>query len=303
MNKKNKYINIIIGVTLFVLTLGLILKYKEGVITLMNDKEQKIQFDKVQLYKNIPISTENGNMISKSVLSAVDNKWPHVCLDIDFLYATYDKSSMDSSVVSIINKSLLVHVLGIKDNDKIQQDDSDKMISDAVDSFGEDFFREYKEEVLPLYMSSMGTTSCRLENNEWYNYKFELKTSVCYSCNGNVINYQYEERSYSGGLQEFYSVHLLNFDKTTGQLIELDDILNSKQLNTLKDKLFQELMKQTGVNSLQELRDKGFLTRTEMFVPETNFFYTDEGLVFVYNPYEISSSEHGIIRIQIPDIP
>ena len=66
----------------------------------------------------------------------------------------------------------------------------------------------------------------------------------------------------------------------------------------LKNSLMKALKSKTGLNSMNELKEAGYLYSMEMFASE-NFILNDETITFVYNPYEIAPYAVGSIELVI----
>ena len=87
-------------------------------------------------------------------------------------------------------------------------------------------------------------------------------------------------------------------DLSNLKVLELDDIMDEKgkkALNTLLEKYFRLQYKLKSNESLTE----GGLFENKI-EPNDNFYLTEKGIGFVYQPYEISSYAMGEINVFIP---
>ena len=113
------------------------------------------------------------------------------------------------------------------------------------------------------------------------------------------ITYIVAHEEYNGGAHPNTFIYITNFDPNSGDEITLNDIFKEGYEEPLTAMLTSQLMKETQVSTIEELRDKGFLFfDTEMFV-SSNFIPEDEGITFLYNRYEIAPYAAGEILLTI----
>jgi len=97
-----------------------------------------------------------------------------------------------------------------------------------------------------------------------------------------IENYNYV---YSGGAHGNYGVNYKNYDRVSKKLIGFYDFFDFEANEILESLL------------LKEIKNKNIKTfGTDFFVTD-NIYFTDKGISFVYNPYEIASYADGIITV------
>ena len=105
--------------------------------------------------------------------------------------------------------------------------------------------------------------------------------------------------NFSGGAHP-NTVHVyLNYDPIKHQEIILDSLLlpgSGPKLNAIAEKIFR---KNENLSPTASLKDKYFF-ENDVFKLNDNFTITDEGLKFLYNPYEIKAYVYGITELTIP---
>ena len=79
-------------------------------------------------------------------------------------------------------------------------------------------------------------------------------------------------------------------------MIVLDDICPITKQNLLKDLLLRKLMKDQQVRTMDELRQKGILEMTDMFI-SNNFALREDSIEFLYNEYDIAPYAYGAFTI------
>jgi hypothetical protein len=105
--------------------------------------------------------------------------------------------------------------------------------------------------------------------------------------------------NYSGGAHANSSFNYRNYNPVTHQEITLDSLLipgSSGKLQAIAERLFRKNEKLTPDQSLKN----NYFFENDTFKLNNNFTITDEGLLFLYNPYEIKAFAFGITKLLIP---
>ncbi|MEJ7559078.1 MAG: DUF3298 domain-containing protein [Pedobacter sp.] len=105
--------------------------------------------------------------------------------------------------------------------------------------------------------------------------------------------------NFSGGAHPNSSFTYQNYNPVTHQQITLDSLLlpgSSDKLNAIAERIFRKDEKLTSDQSLKN----NYFFEHDTFKLNTNFTITDEGLLFLYNPYEIKAYAFGITKLLIP---
>jgi len=96
---------------------------------------------------------------------------------------------------------------------------------------------------------------------------------------------------YAGGAHGYYGEFFTNVDLKTGRKLAIKDIFSQSGEETLTATIREMIADDlSNYNLVSEIK------------PTNNFYFDfeDEGVVFVYNPYEIAPHSSGIIDIYIP---
>lgn len=99
----------------------------------------------------------------------------------------------------------------------------------------------------------------------------------------------------TGGAHGNTNVRFFNFNPKTGELISKAEIIGN--LEDLSELIKQKLNDYSKSNSDEPMED--FFFGNDFQLPESIGF-SDEGLIILYNPYEIASYSQGIIEFTIP---
>lgn len=109
-------------------------------------------------------------------------------------------------------------------------------------------------------------------------------TSITYNKNGLVVAEDYNY-VYSGGAHGNYGVSYRTYDISLKKLVSFYDFFSEEAYDTLLPLIEKEI----------KIRDI-FTFDDSIFVTD-NVYFTEKGVMFVYNPYEIASYAQGIITV------
>lgn len=94
----------------------------------------------------------------------------------------------------------------------------------------------------------------------------------------------------TGGAHGVLTITLTNFDALTGKRIPNTDLTNNADL-------FKSIAKRFFDNSIE---DKSSLFEPDNFSLPANIGYTEDGILFIYNTYEIAPYSSGLIEFTVP---
>ncbi|MGN6476967.1 MAG: DUF3298 domain-containing protein [Flavipsychrobacter sp.] len=145
------------------------------------------------------------------------------------------------------------------------------------------------------YRRDLADMDDTLLSEAFNNYYQGVSMSVLYNDKGWLI-VESNVSDYSGGAHGNYGVSYLNMDMQNKKLWKLEDIMtvDSVKLQTILEK---QARKAFDIPAGGKLSD-GLLT--DRVMPNGNFYITNTGITFVYNPYEIAAYAYGIASFFIP---
>ena len=159
-------------------------------------------------------------------------------------------------------------------------------IEEAVKKGNDAYLTAYKNDIKAM------------ENEEFMatlNYESMQEVSVRYNERGYVIleSLSYD---YSGGAHGNHGSALYCLDAVNKRQLTLRDVItaDSNQLRPLLEKNFRT---QAHLTTSQPLTEYLFENR---LMPNDNFYFSDKGIGFLYNPYEIAAYALGQINVFIP---
>ena len=185
---------------------------------------------------------------------------------VDMQFLKSDKET-NEQVCQQINSQLIELLL---------KQSSELSIDEAIQQYMDDVKSEFRNDIAHAYYDHLtGRAEYGIEN---------------------VINYRLTEDVYTGGAHPCTITTILRFNAMTGEFIALDNVFPIANQNMLKEKLLDKLMANNGVQTMEELHEKGYLELMDMFV-STNFALRKDSIEFYYNEYDIAPYAYGASTI------
>ena len=131
-----------------------------------------------------------------------------------------------------------------------------------------------------------------------FEWDFDYTLSPVYNRN-DFFCYGVSSSEYTGGAHGMYSNRYYTIDLSNWKRIGLDDIFQPDSSDALSSILLNRLMKQLNVSSPDSLLELGYFDTEDIMATE-NFYLTDTGICWVYNPYEIACYATGQTSIEMP---
>lgn len=161
----------------------------------------------------------------------------------------------------------------------------------AMDQFTKQYTATYRANMLPLYNEDRADTTKR----SWYEFHYIINSTTEQTSRNTLVYLATVDYS-EGHANSIHQLQPINFYTSTGDYISLKDIFVDGYETQIKPILLNALMEKVEANSLDELREKGYLQTVDIYAPE-NFIVGDNTITFVFNPSEIASLELGTIQL------
>lgn len=135
----------------------------------------------------------------------------------------------------------------------------------------------------------------------WLEAEETVKFGMLY-CTPQIVTYCSEMYVYSPGAAHGMSMYSpATFVRSTGRLLEWDDVLTRNAIYTLRPILLKELKKQyfskiEWMSDYDDISDMLLIQADELELPAVNPELRADGIVFIYQPYEIAPYAAGIPR-------
>ena len=174
----------------------------------------------------------------------------------------------------------------------------------AIEAYAAMKHNEYIQKNLPLLQEwaidhddePVGVT---LFNEELIINAAPIGDSLPLTTKPSIWSYAIEVYEYTGGAHGYNYLLAQNYNLQTGDIVTEKDLFIDDYYEHIKTLLLNALIAQTdNAETKRDLRRMGY--SVEDVVPNENFYVTSEGIIYVYNPYEIAPYAMGRIQICLP---
>lgn len=167
-----------------------------------------------------------------------------------------------------------------------------------LEQYGNIGLEEAAKKDFARYLSEYKAETAELINSEFtaiLNYESTQEVSIRYNEHSMII-FESKSYDYEGGAHGNFGSAMYCFDVANKKQLKLSDITtaDSTQLQTLLEKHFRI---QSGLTNGQKLTEILF---ENQLLPNDNFYFSNQGLGFIYNPYEVAAYAYGQINVFIP---
>ncbi len=144
-------------------------------------------------------------------------------------------------------------------------------------------------------------------NNEYLTFKNEfsevtepiwelhIETELSYQSES-VITLAISTYEFKGGAHGNDKIKFLNLDAKTGEVLNFDDLITQKDdFKTLAEEHFEKSL----ITKDNNLKMEDFFFGEPFHLPE-NIGFSEDGLVLLYNVYEVASYDRGYTEFMIP---
>src|SRR5690606_17931654 len=116
--------------------------------------------------------------------------------------------------------------------------------------------------------------------------------------NEKFVSFLFDSYIFTGGAHGYGSTSFLNFDIKTGEELSEEDLLkNPKEFTAFVETLFR---KQNNLTPEDNINSTGFMFEDDKFHLPVSIGFDRQGILLIYNPYEIASYADGQTKIHIP---
>jgi hypothetical protein len=113
--------------------------------------------------------------------------------------------------------------------------------------------------------------------------------------NPSIYSYGFNRNTYYGGAHGIENSNYLNFDLKDGHVMDEKDLFAENYAPQLIDLLKKGIAEQSDNKDLEQSP-----YWTDSIKPNGNFFVSDEGITYVFNPYEIAPYYVGKTEVSLP---
>ncbi|GHT78864.1 hypothetical protein AGMMS50262_21950 [Bacteroidia bacterium] len=174
---------------------------------------------------------------------------------------------------------------------------------EAIKKYAENYINQYKEkfELSRLYAEE----SEKVKENEeaqqdmdvLYTQEKIMRNTIFFN-QGDIISMVINVYEFTGGVHGSAFTRGSILDLRTGKKIKYEDVFYENTQDSISNLLYSNLLKARKYQSEDEMTADGFDFDT--IPPTDNFVADDEGLTFIYDPYELGAYVLGIVEISVP---
>ena len=136
------------------------------------------------------------------------------------------------------------------------------------------------------------------EAGSWMTYEEAVQGVVTFNANGFVC-YEYSIYSFAGGAHGNTQTRTCVFDLRQNRALQLADFFEPAALGQVADQIRARLMLDANCTTLEQLAEAGYLD-PEGIGPTENFLIDNDGIIWLYDPYEIAPYSMGEIEVPLP---
>lgn len=150
---------------------------------------------------------------------------------------------------------------------------------EAADKYEADYIADYLslENIYKEEPNNIGA---------WMNYEQILDNKILFNKN-DFLSYGVNLYTFTGGAHGMSSTVFQVLNLKTASPVKLNDIFEDRNLDKVGELIRMSLAKKLGYNSVTKLEDDGY--DVSAIVPTENFYINEEGITWLYNPYEIAA--------------
>lgn len=148
-----------------------------------------------------------------------------------------------------------------------------------------DFYTDYQNTAKGIDVNDLGAS---------FNWESLSETKVVHNDNF-LLSLQVSRYQFTGGAHGFSSTELRVLDLKNGVRIKLSDIFQANYKTLLSKIIEQKVRAYFKIADNESLEEGGMLVSN--IEPTENFYLTDKGIGFIYNPYEIAAYSYGTVEI------
>ncbi len=221
----------------------------------------------------IAIGCENSDKLTFEPLQMVGEDCP-VCPKIDI---NIPKAIDDTAIAKTINRSTEEEIISHLSFDAEEDIEN---LNDAIASFTDSF----KELATRFPEDNIG-------------WEAKVDGKVVYE-NKNILTLAMNTYIFTGGAHGYASTTFLNFDKTNA--VELDNWELFDDLESFQKFAESRFRVQENIPEDKNINATGFMFEKDIFHLAENIGYTEDGIQFIYNQYEVASFADGPIVLTLP---
>ena len=166
-------------------------------------------------------------------------------------------------------------------------------IRETMSAYADSMETEWKAELAEMYDPES-------EYKDMLQYYYTLEGNVVENGCDSILSYQVTTDCYLGGAHGSYVVQYYNFDRATGKLLDINDIVPAGKEMLVLMAMGDQLCKDWDAKDLADLQEKTGITMLGDLYLTNNFLIKGDSILFLFNQYEIAPYAAGLISVTLP---
>ena len=180
--------------------------------------------------------------------------------------------------------------------DSVFHSSSRQSVQEAMTAFADSIETAWKSDLADNYEPES-------EFKDMFQYYYNFDGSPVENGNDSVLSYQTTLDYYLGGAHGCYVVSYFNFDKISGKLLSIRDIVPADREKEVLKAMEVQLCEDWNVENKEELQEQTGITVLGDLFLTNNFLLKKDSIEFLFNQYEIAPYASGLIGVTIPFAP
>ena len=164
---------------------------------------------------------------------------------------------------------------------------------EAMAAFADSLETEWKKQLAELY-------DPEYEYKDLFQYYYKVDGHALEPSSDSILSYMSSTDCYLGGAHGSYVVAYYNFNKKSGKLLGIKDVIPVGTETLVLKAMEMKLCKDWGALDLTDLQEKTGITMLGDLYLTNNFLLKGDSIEFLFNQYEIAPYAAGLIGITIP---
>ncbi|MCR5849752.1 MAG: RsiV family protein [Bacteroidaceae bacterium] len=165
-------------------------------------------------------------------------------------------------------------------------------IQAAMVAFADSMEAEWKAELAETY-------DVESEYKDMFQYYYSINGSPVEEEQDSIVSYQTTTDCYLGGAHGSYVVQYYNFDKASGKLLSINDIVPADKEKAVLKAMAEQLCEDWEAKDLADLQEKTGITMLGDLYLTDNFLFKGDSILFLFNQYEIAPYAAGLISVTV----
>lgn len=166
-------------------------------------------------------------------------------------------------------------------------------LKEAMAAFADSTKADWKVEIAEMY-------DTETDFNDGLQFSYEMGGFPLEIGREDILTYQVTQDYYLGGPHGLYVINYYNFDRKSGKLIGIRDIVPADKEKEVLKQMEEQLCRDWNAKDVDDLREQtGILMMSELFLTN-NFLLKKDSIEFLFNQYEIAPYAAGLISVTIP---